>query len=102
MMANLYFDLAINGITLWAGVACLNDRLIDSYPYLGFVGHLAFDDAQGATDPLYPGIGPGGRYQLLYYQAGQPTLQVPLQAIPAQQFDITLGGQNCTLSIYQK
>lgn len=28
--------------------------------------------------------------------------QVPLSAVPSQQFGITLGGQNCTLSIYQK
>lgn len=100
-MANLYCDLAIDGQILWTGVVCLNCRLIDSYPYLGFVGHLAFDDGLGLTDPLYPGIGPGGRYSLLYYQAGQPPLQVPLQAIPSQQLDITLGGQNCTISIYQ-
>jgi len=101
-MANLYCDLAIDGTTLWTGVVCLNNTIIDSYPYLGFVGHLGFTDYQGATDPLYPGLGPGGRYALLYYQAGQDALQVPLQAIPAQQLDVVLGGQNCSISIYQK
>ena len=101
-MSNLFCDLAINGAPLWSGVPCLNNALIDSYSYLGFIGHLAFTDTQGNTDPLYPGIGPGGRYWLLYAQTGQPPLQVPLQAIPAQQMDITLGGQNCTISIYQK
>jgi len=101
-MANLYCDLAIDGTILWAGVVCLNNTMLDSYPYLGFVGHLAFADYQGVLDPDYTGIGPGGRFALLYYQAGAPALQVPLQAIPAQQLDVTLGGQNCTLSIYQK
>jgi len=99
---NLYCDLSIDGVTLWAGVPCLNTRQLASYPYLGFVGNLAFDDSQGNTDPLYTGIGPGGRYQLLYYQPGQPLVQVPLQAVPAQQLDISLGGQNCTISLYQK
>ncbi len=28
--------------------------------------------------------------------------QVPLAAVPSQSFGITLGGQNCTLSVYQK
>lgn len=27
---------------------------------------------------------------------------VPLAAVPSQQFAITLGGQNCTISVYQK
>jgi hypothetical protein len=29
-------------------------------------------------------------------------LQVPLAAVPSQQFGITLDGQNCTISVYQK
>lgn len=28
--------------------------------------------------------------------------QVPLAAVPSQSFGITLGGQNCVLSVYQK
>ena len=99
---NLYCDLAIDGVTLWTGVVCLCNVLIDSYPYLGFLGHLAFTDSQGSQDPDYTGIGPGGRYWLLYSQAGQPPLQVPLQQLASQQLDITLGGQNCTISIYQQ
>lgn len=27
---------------------------------------------------------------------------VPLAAVPSQQFSITLGGQNCSISVYQK
>jgi hypothetical protein len=102
-MPNLYCDLAINGTPLWQGVPCLNRVQIGSFPYLGFIGTLAFADMQGSADPLYPGLDlKTGRYILLYYQDGQDTVQIPLQAIPAQQFDITLGGQNCTISIYQK
>ena len=98
----IYCDLSIDGVTLWTGVPCMDDVLIDSYPYLGFIGHLAFDDSQGTLDPVYTGIGPGGRFQLLYAEGGQDPVQVPLQAVPAQQFDITLGGQNCTISLYSK
>ena len=98
----LYCDLAIDGNLLWAGVPCLNCVKLDSYPHLGFVGHLAFDDAQGSQDPDYTGLGPGGRFRLLYAQQGQDALQVPLRAIPSQQIDIALGGQNCTISIYQR
>lgn len=29
-------------------------------------------------------------------------LQVPLAAVPSQQLSITLDGQNCTISVYQK
>jgi len=98
----IYCDLAIDGTTLWIGVPCLNCVLIDPAAYLGFLGHLAFDDSQGSVDPDYTGIGPGGRYQLLYYLAGSDPVQVPLQAVPAQQLDIMLGGQSCTLTLYQK
>jgi hypothetical protein len=101
-MSATYCDLSIDGEPLWQGVLCMNCVLLDTYPYLGFIGHLAFDDAQGGTDPVYTGFGPGGRYSLLYAQIGQPTLQIALQAVPAQQLDVTLGGQNCTLAIYTK
>jgi len=100
-MDNLYCDLLINGVPIWYGVPCLNNVFIDSFPYLGFMGHLVFNDYQGSTDPQYTGIGPGGRYVLLYYQsASVPVVQVPLLAVPSQQLDITLGGQYCTISIY--
>ncbi len=49
-----------------------------------------------------PASGLGGRFALLYFQVGQDPVQIPLQAVPSQQFDITLGGQNCTFSFYQK
>ena len=29
-------------------------------------------------------------------------LIIPLEAVPSQQFSISLAGQNCTLSVYQK
>lgn len=102
-MANLFCDLAIDGRTLWSGVPCLNCVLIDTYPHLGFQGHLAFADTQGAEDPDYTGLGLGGRFALFYSPGpGQAPVQVPLQAIPSQQLDIDLGGQNCTLSVYHR
>jgi len=102
-MGNLYCDLSTDGKPLWYGVPCMNGVLIDSGRYLGFIGHLAFLDDQGTQDPDYTGIGPGGRFRLFYGQPGQdPIQQIPLQAIPSQQLDITLGGQNCTVSIYTR
>jgi hypothetical protein len=99
---HLYCDLFLNSEPLWYGVACINNEFIDSYPYLGFVGHLMFTDTQGTTDPQYQGLGPGGRYLLLYTAdgTGADAVQVPLQAIPSQQFDVQLGTQYCTLSVY--
>lgn len=103
-MGNLYCDLVIDEKALWYGVPCMNGVLIDSGRYLGFIGHLVFGDIQGDLDPDYTGIGPGGRFVLYYYppEVGGAPVQVPLQAIPSQQFDITLGGQNCTISIYTR
>ena len=103
-MGNLYCDLAIDGKPLWSGVPCLDCVRIDSGRYLGFIGHLGFGDIQGTQNPDFTGIGPGGRFVLYYFppEVGSAAVQVPLQAIPSQQFDITLGGQNCTISIYTR
>lgn len=46
------------------GVICQNLNRIVRDAYLGFVGDLVWLDTQGATDPIYTGI--GGRYQLIY------------------------------------
>lgn len=94
----LYCDLSIDGAAIWTGMPCQNLRSIGNYIDLPFIGELYFQDTQSDTDPQWAGL--NGQYMLLYAQAGQPTLQVPLQAIAAQQFDVTLGGQNCTLSFY--
>lgn len=94
----LYCDLEVGNVPVWYAVPCLNGVPIDSRSYLPFVGDLIFIDTEGANDPTYDGL--AGRYALLYIQSGQPSLQIPLQAVPSQQVSVTLGSQNCTLSIY--
>lgn len=96
----LYCDVILNGTTIITGTVCLNNVVLNPYKYVGFDGLLCFQDKQGSADPFYEGL--NTRFILYYGQEGQPTLQVPLQPIPAQQFDIILGGQNCTISIYDK
>ena len=94
----IYCDLTIDGTTIWTGVPCMNGVHLKSYPYLPFVGDLLFTDLQGANDPTWDGL--GSRYILLYFQDAQDNQMVPLQAIPSQQLDVSLGGQNCTLAFY--
>ena len=98
----LYCDLAIEGNTLWSGAACLNNVLINSRSYLGFLGNIGFTDMQGSLDPVYTGLGPGDRFVLLYADVPGNYVQIPLEAIPSQQLDIMLGTQYCTISIYEK
>lgn len=97
----LFCDIMVNGTPLWYGVPCLNGVDINSASYLGFVGHLAFEDMQGVSDPSYTGL--GSRFVLIYFVDGTtPNVQVPLQAVPSQQQNIILNNQNCVLSIYEK
>jgi hypothetical protein len=99
---NLYCDLAINGAVIWTGRLCLNLNCLNWYPHQGFVGQLMFIDTQGDSDPTYDGL--GTRYQLAYYPTSSLALgvSVPISAVPSQQFDIALGEQYCTISIYVK
>jgi hypothetical protein len=104
-MTNIYCDLLIDGVGIWYGVPCLNLVAIGNHPntYLDFTGILMFQDSQGEEDPVYTGMGPGGRFALLYIDPNFLTvIQVPTQAVPAQQFDIVLSGQNCTIALYTK
>ena len=55
-------------LLILGGVMCLNATVIVRNTYLGFVGDLAFYDMQGATDPLYTGL--GSRYVLAYLVPG--------------------------------
>ena len=99
----LYCDLSINGVAIWYGSPCLSFVPINGYLYENFQGLLQFVDTQTPLeDPDYTQIGPGGRFQLIWTDPQGNNNQVPTQAIPAQQFDIDLGGQNCTLSFYTK
>lgn len=96
----LFCDLQVGNATIWNTVPCLNGVTINSRSYLAFAGDLIFIDMQGANDPTYDGL--NTRYILLYIADGQAPVQVPLQAVPAQQMSITLGTQNCTLSVYDR
>ena len=94
----LYCDLTVNGITIFTGRMCLNNKPIGNYPYLGFIGQLGFVDTQGNSDPDYPGI--DSRFVMIYVLPGQDNLIVPLQDVPSQRVNITLGTQDCTIAVY--
>lgn len=96
----LYCDAIVNGKVAWTGVPCLNGVPINLRAYLGLEGKLVFLDSTGSADPYYEGL--ADRFLLLYVLPGQENLQVPLKAVPAQQFDVVLADQNCTLSLYTR
>lgn len=57
-------DLSVNNTVLFTGAICHSGSLLVRYPYLGFIGDLAFRDTQGGEDPSYTGL--GTRWQLMY------------------------------------
>jgi hypothetical protein len=61
---DLYVDLLVNDTLIIGGVIAWNLNVIVRDAYLGFIGDLAFKDTQGATDPVFMGL--GTRYVLLY------------------------------------
>ena len=62
----LFLDLYVNNTLILAGILGRDRRLMLMNAYLGFSGDLMWLDNQGTTDPSYLGIGPGGRYSLIY------------------------------------
>lgn len=60
----LFLDLTVANTVRMTCVLCHNRSLLVRQAYLGFVGDLSFIDTQGATDPVYTGL--GARYQLAY------------------------------------
>ena len=65
----LFFDVAVNNTNVRNGVICQNLNRIIRYPSLGFIGDFWFKDTQGSTDPVFSGLGAGGRYLLEYWEA---------------------------------
>jgi uncharacterized protein DUF6983 len=63
----LFLDLYLSGTLILSGVLCENVNRIVRNSYFGFIGDLAFLDNQGATDPVYTGL--GTRYSLIYLEA---------------------------------
>ncbi len=63
----LFMDLYVSNVLIVGGVICQNLNLIVRDAYLGFIGDFTFIDNQGATDPVYTGLGlAGSRYSLAY------------------------------------
>lgn len=62
----LFMDVLVNGVLIIGGVSCLNFTRIVRSTYLGFIGDFAFLDTQGASDPVYTGL--GSRFFLLYLE----------------------------------
>jgi hypothetical protein len=64
----LFLDLYVNDVLIIGGVIGENLNRIVRSLYLGFSGDLAWIDSQGATDPVYTGLGPttAARYSLAY------------------------------------
>jgi hypothetical protein len=59
-----------------------------------------FDDTQGTSDPTWDGL--GTRYQLYWLpDSSDPGASIPLQPVPSQQLDVTLGLLTYTISIYE-
>ena len=98
----LYCDLDLNNTPVWRGFPCLLGVPINKAPYFGFQGELIFAPVGAfSQDPIWQALGTG--CVLLFQPTGGPPNQVvPLQAVPAQQLNIVLEAQNCTLSIYEK
>ena len=96
----LYCDLLVDSVVIWSGVVCMNLVNIVSAAYLAFSGDLMFFDTQGNSDPTFDGL--GDRYHLMYTAPGADPLQIPLDAVPSQRFDVALNGQNCTIAIYER
>lgn len=63
----LFVDLSVGSTLILSGVIAQQANRIARYAYLGFTGDLVFFDTQGATDPVYTGL--GSRYQLVYLEA---------------------------------
>jgi hypothetical protein len=68
----LYVDVSLvtGSAPVVAGVIGRDRNRIVRDAYLGFLGDLAFMDAQGTDDPSYDGL--GGRFVLLYLAPGEP------------------------------
>ena len=71
LSTGLYCDVYVNNSLIIGGVVCENNNVIVRDAYLGFVGDLAFEDTQGANDPVYSGI--GTRYFLYYFLPSELT-----------------------------
>ena len=96
----LYCDLSMDDVVIWEGAPCHYGQFINPQSYLAFSGILFFADTQGISDPTYDRL--EDRYCLWCGFADSAPVLIPLQNLPSQTFSVTLNGQNCSMSIYEK
>lgn len=65
----IFMDVIVNNVLIIGGVLCLDRTLIVRDAYLGYSGDLFFVDTQGATDPVWTGL--GSRYLLVSVAPGE-------------------------------
>lgn len=65
----MFLNLYVNDALIIGGVVCENLNRIVRSAYLGFVGDLAFVDTEGASDPVYTGL--GSRFNLAYIEQSE-------------------------------
>jgi len=53
----MFCDLLVSAETVMSGVICRDRVRLVRQKYLGFTGDLVFIDQQGASDPIYTGLG---------------------------------------------
>lgn len=68
-LGSLYLNLAVNGIDVCMGAICLDGASIVQFKSPYFKGSLHFLDLEGATPPVWRGL--GSRYVLLYAEEGE-------------------------------
>lgn len=98
----IFCDLKIDSQVVWTGVPCLSwTPLKGASSYLPFVGDLVICDLEGSSQATYEQL--GTRYVLTYIsETGAENLEIPTVATPSQTMTVTLGGQNCTITLYDK
>lgn len=60
----LFLDLSVSQVQIVTAMICRDRINLLRYPYMGFIGNLAFIDTQGTNDPDYTGF--DSRYVLVY------------------------------------
>ena len=76
----LFVDVYLDNALVIGGVIAENLNRIVRSTYLGLVGDFTFVDTQGATDPVYTGL--GDRYQLVYLEAADLLDEAIIEAYP--------------------
>jgi hypothetical protein len=60
----LFIDLSVNDVVVLPGVLGRDRTWLVRGAHIGFPGDLTFIDSQGATDPVYTGL--GSRFSLVW------------------------------------